>query len=159
MVYRGGSARRDTFFRLQVYERVGISPVEVYKRVGKCVIRLKDEFYGFIKSRKRSIFVFDSYLNDSAFTAVKRDKVCKRGTICLASSAGVFLRSTNAIAHKSTMLKKVRREEETEGLLVVYHLHGQTIRFTVWVNGSQSSGLVNFIPESSLPFVQISSIY
>ena len=36
-------------------------------------MRLKDEFYGFIKSRKRSIFVFDSYLNDSSFTAVKRD--------------------------------------------------------------------------------------
>jgi len=44
-------------------------------------------------------------------------------------------------------------------LVVVYHLHGQTIRFMVWVNGSQSSGLVNFVPESSLPFVQISSIY
>ena len=34
-----------------------------------------------------------------------------------------------------------------------------TIRFMVWVNGSQSSGLVNFVPESPLPFVQISSIY
>ena len=34
---------------------------------------LTDEFYGFIKSRKRSIFVIDSYLKDSAFTAVKRD--------------------------------------------------------------------------------------
>ena len=33
---------------------------------------LTDEFYGFIKSRKRSIFVTDSFLNDSAFTAVKR---------------------------------------------------------------------------------------
>ena len=43
--------------------------------------------------------------------------------------------------------------------MVVYHLHGQTIRFMVWVNGSQSSGLVNFVPESPLPFVQISSIY
>ena len=32
-----------------------------------------DEFYGFIKSRNRSIFVIDSYLNDSAFTAVERD--------------------------------------------------------------------------------------
>ena len=31
------------------------------------------EFYGFIKSRKRSIFVIDSYLNANAFTAVKRD--------------------------------------------------------------------------------------
>ena len=30
-----------------------------------------DEFYGFIKSRKRSIFVIDSYLDESAFTSVK----------------------------------------------------------------------------------------
>ena len=29
--------------------------------------------YGFIKLSKRSIFVIDSYLNGSAFTAVKRD--------------------------------------------------------------------------------------
>ena len=34
---------------------------------------LTDEFYGFIKSRKRSILEIDFYLNDSAFTAVKRD--------------------------------------------------------------------------------------
>ena len=34
---------------------------------------LPDEFYGFIKLRKRSIFVIDSYLNGSAFTALKRD--------------------------------------------------------------------------------------
>ena len=54
--------------------------VEVYKRVGKSVIwvckraqRANRSFYGFIKSRKRSIFVIDSYLKDSAFTAVKRD--------------------------------------------------------------------------------------
>ena len=35
---------------------------------------LTDESYGFIKSRKRFVFVTDSYLNDqdSAFTAVKR---------------------------------------------------------------------------------------
>ena len=52
-----------------------------YKRVGKSVTwvceraqsGLTDTFYGFIKSRKRSIFVIDSYLNDIAFTAVKRD--------------------------------------------------------------------------------------
>ena len=35
--------------------------------------RLTDDFYGFIKSRKRSISVIDSNLKDSAFTAVKRD--------------------------------------------------------------------------------------
>ena len=33
---------------------------------------LTDEFYGFIKSRKRYIFEIDSYLDDSAFTADKR---------------------------------------------------------------------------------------
>ena len=34
---------------------------------------LTDEFYGFIKSRERSIFVTNSYVKDIAFTAVKRD--------------------------------------------------------------------------------------
>ena len=34
---------------------------------------LTDEFYGFNKLRKRSIFVIDSYLKDSAFIALKRD--------------------------------------------------------------------------------------
>ena len=38
------------------------------------------------KSRKRSIFVIDSYLNDHAFIAVKRDakvlnKVCEKSNI------------------------------------------------------------------------------
>ena len=74
------------FLRLQVYERVGISLVGAYDKVdksnlsGKFVIwvcerdkGLKDEFYSFIKSKERSIFVIDSYLKDSAFTAVKRD--------------------------------------------------------------------------------------
>ena len=58
---------RGIFFRLQLCERVGISLVEVYKRVGKSVVwvckrvqGLADEFHGFIKSRKRSIFVIDS---------------------------------------------------------------------------------------------------
>ena len=31
-------------------------------------------------------------------------------------------------------------------LMVVYHFHGQTSQFMVWLNGSQSSGLVNFVP-------------
>ena len=42
--------------------------------------------------------------------------------------------------------------------MVVCPLYGQTGRFTVWANGKQNSGLANFIPESRLPFVQISSI-
>ena len=63
-----------------MYERVGISLVGSYDRVGKYVIwvcerdkGLTDEFYSFIKSKERSIFVIVSYLKDSAFTAVKRD--------------------------------------------------------------------------------------
>ena len=44
-------------------------------------------------------------------------------------------------------------------ITVVYYLHGQTRRSTVWANGTQNSGLVNFVPESRLQFVQISSIY
>ena len=69
------------FFRLQIDERIGISLVEVYKRVGKFVIcgllkglkGVTDEFYWFIKPRKRSTFITNPYLKDSAFTAVKRD--------------------------------------------------------------------------------------
>ena len=41
---------------------------------------------------------------------------------------------------------------------VVYYLHGQTGRSTVWENGNQSLGLVNVLAESRLPFVQISYI-
>ena len=37
-LYREALPERGTFFRLQVYERVGISQVEVHKRVGKSVI-------------------------------------------------------------------------------------------------------------------------
>ena len=44
--------------------------------------------------------------------------------------------------------------------MVVYHFHGQTSRFMVWVqNGKQNSGLVNFVQESRLPFTLISYIY
>ena len=37
-LYRGAPPERGTFFRLQVYKRVGISRAEVYERVGKSVI-------------------------------------------------------------------------------------------------------------------------
>ena len=39
------------------------------------------------------------------------------------------------------------------------HLHRQIGWFTLWANGTQNSGPVNFIPESDLPFAQISSTY
>ena len=38
MAYTRGSARKGIFFRLQVYEMLGILLVEVYERVGKSVI-------------------------------------------------------------------------------------------------------------------------
>ena len=41
--------------------------------------------------------------------------------------------------------------------MVVYHLHGQTGRFMVWVNGSQSSGLVNFVPSIAFTIGTIST--
>ena len=66
----GGKAppERDNFLRFQVYERVGILLVEVYEKGRE--IRHLGLPYGFIKLRKRSIFVIDSYLNGSAFTAL-----------------------------------------------------------------------------------------
>ena len=78
-LYGKAPPERGIFFRLQVNERGGISLVEEYKRGGKSVIwvcertpkGVTDEFYGFIKSRKRR--VIDCYLNDSAFTAIKGD--------------------------------------------------------------------------------------
>ena len=75
-LYGEAPPERGTFFRLQVYERVGISLAKVYERVGKSVKEptgLTDECYGFIKSRKRSICVIDSFLEDSSFAPVKRD--------------------------------------------------------------------------------------
>ena len=45
------------------------------KRAYRCI------FLAVKKSRKHSCFVIYSYLKDSAFTAVKQNKVCKRGTI------------------------------------------------------------------------------
>ena len=82
-LYGEAPPERGIFFKRQVYERVGILLVKVYEIGRKSVIwvcervqspaGLTDQFYGFIKLRKRSIFVTDSYLNDSAFTGVKRD--------------------------------------------------------------------------------------
>ena len=44
-------------------------------------------------------------------------------------------------------------------MLFIIILPGQTSRSTVWANGTQNLGLVNFVPESRLPFVQISFIF
>ena len=38
VLYGEGPPERGTFFRLQVYERVGILLIEVFKSVGKSVI-------------------------------------------------------------------------------------------------------------------------
>ena len=55
--------------------------------------------------------------------------------------------------------KKVICLTDVTKTTVVYYLHGQTGQSTVWVNGTQNSGLVNVVPESRLLVVQISSIY
>ena len=43
---------------------------------------LTDKIYGVVKSRKRSIFVIDSYLRDSVNGCKVLNKVCERATIC-----------------------------------------------------------------------------
>ena len=81
MAYKGRSTRKGYIFQVSGHERAGILLVEAYKsRQGNLSFGsvkgpqgLTDDFYGFIKSRKRFSFVIDSYLKDSAFTAVKRD--------------------------------------------------------------------------------------
>ena len=41
-LYGEAPPERGTFFRVQVYKRVGISLVEVYKRVGKSVVSQRE---------------------------------------------------------------------------------------------------------------------
>ena len=41
-LYGEAPPERGTFFRLQVYKRVGNSQVEVYKRVGKLVVSQRE---------------------------------------------------------------------------------------------------------------------
>ena len=76
--FRGSATARN--IRSPDYERVGISIVEGHGRVKGniyvicvCGRELTDEFYGFYKVQKLSIFVIDSYLKDNTFTAVKRE--------------------------------------------------------------------------------------
>ena len=56
-LYGKAPPERGTFFRLQTYQRIKISLIEVYERVGKSVTseckktqkRLTDVFYGCVK--------------------------------------------------------------------------------------------------------------
>ena len=79
-LYGEAPPERGIFFRLQVYKRVATLLVEVYERAGKSVMRVCESaqrvnrwILWLLMSRKRSIFVIDSYLSDSAFTAFKMD--------------------------------------------------------------------------------------
>ena len=81
-LYREAPPERGIFFRLQVYEGVGILLVEVYERVGKSVVWVcKRAEKGlqltalWILGRENLLFfvIADSYLNDSVFTEVKSD--------------------------------------------------------------------------------------
>ena len=76
-LYGEPSPERGIFFRLQVYERVGILLVELYERIVKSVISVykKDQkskqrhFMVVKQSRKRSGFMIYSCFKDNAFTA------------------------------------------------------------------------------------------
>ena len=60
-LYREAPPKRGTFSRLQRYQRVGISPVEVNQRVGNSVFSLckitTEDFMAAEKKRKFSGFV------------------------------------------------------------------------------------------------------
>ena len=97
--YRGGGGttynclhgeappKRGIFFRPQVYERGGISLVEVYKKEGKFVFRSVNRakradrrIYG---CEKKCFVLFSfSYLKDTAFTAVKRQRERPKVPMC-----------------------------------------------------------------------------
>ena len=63
---------RGTFFRLQVYERVGLLLAEVHERVGKPVISVCKKAQKVLQVHfKRSGLVIYSYFENGAFTAVK----------------------------------------------------------------------------------------
>ena len=91
-LYREAPSKRGTFFRRQVYERIGISLVRVYKINGRKIIIKKWHNYYVIlvvkrqksanryilwlsakKLRKLSGFVVYLYFEDCEFTAVKKD--------------------------------------------------------------------------------------
>ena len=82
MAIRGGSARKGYLFQASgIWKGKDFTSWSILTK-GRQICHLglwkgpkgiTDEFYGFIKSRKRSVFVIDSYLRDSAFTVVKRD--------------------------------------------------------------------------------------
>ena len=82
MAIRGGSARKGYLFQASgIWKGRDFTSWSILTKCRQiCHLGLwkgpkgiTDEFYGFIKSRKRSVFVIDSYLRDSAFTVVKRD--------------------------------------------------------------------------------------
>ena len=53
-LYGEAPPKRGTFFRIQVYKRVGISQVEVYKTVGKSVIYVLNWVFNYHISNRRS---------------------------------------------------------------------------------------------------------
>ena len=69
-LYGEALPERGTFFRLQVYERVGKCEILVGKMAQK---GLQIHCMGVKKSRKHSGFVIYSYFKNSVFTAVRRD--------------------------------------------------------------------------------------
>ena len=81
---RGSSARSGSFFRLQVYQRVGITLVKVYERVGKSVISVLRRPKRAVKmSRKRAGLGFIHVLNTVSLQQFKgMQTVCERDTIC-----------------------------------------------------------------------------
>ena len=57
-LYGEAPPERGTFFRLQVYKRVGILQVEVYKRVGKSGIMVFKRAFNYNISNRRPLWLY-----------------------------------------------------------------------------------------------------
>ena len=57
-LYGEAPPERGTFFRFQVYKKVGISKIEVYKRVGKSVIYVFKRAFNYNISDRRPLSLY-----------------------------------------------------------------------------------------------------
>ena len=97
-LYEGAPHETSTFFRLQVYERVGEFVISVGKKAHK---EWQMHFMTVKKSRKRSAFVIYLYLKTVHLRQVKvLNQVCEKGANC---QQKVYERGTYSV--KNGLLK------------------------------------------------------
>ena len=78
-LYEEASPERGIFFRLQLYERVGISLVEIYKRVGKSVISVGKK----VTVAKAKNYCIDSKIGTQATIIIREPEKQKTFTLAV----------------------------------------------------------------------------